>query len=75
MLLSGGNIEGTADALDRLARIPASEVRRMQATIAANAWRLVYRVGEDDAETGDAFSITLDALARRAAAAPGGHGH
>ena len=75
VLLSGGNIEGTVDALDRLARIPASEVRRMQATIAANAWRLVYRVGEDDDEAGDAFSITLDALARRAASAPGGHGH
>ena len=58
-----------ADDSDALSRIPTQQVRAMQLEIAQNAWRLVYRRSDEEAQGGqggtDAFGIILQRLAMR----------
>ena len=58
-----------SDVIGHLARVPAQQVRAMQLEIAQNAWRLVYRRSDEEAQGGqggtDAFGIILQRLAMR----------
>jgi len=71
VLIESGPHDDMAGLMANLSHVPSEQVRRMQATIAEHAWRLVYRVADRPSAEGrvevDAFRITLLELTRKRA--------